>query len=128
MAAERPVRIPADGLVLDGLLGIPPGAVGIVLFAHGSGSSRLSPRNAFVARELRRAKMATLLFDLLSAEESEEPALVFDVELLARRLRAATDEGPRGRLLRGQHWRRRGADRRRRRPRDHGRGLPRRPS
>src|SRR5579884_489412 len=90
MAAERPVRIPADGLVLDGLLGIPPGAVGIVLFAHGSGSSRLSPRNAFVARELRRAKMATLLFDLLSAEESEEPALVFDVELLARRLRAAT--------------------------------------
>src|SRR5579875_2129976 len=76
MAAERPIRIPADGLLLEGLLGVPPDAVGIVLFAHGSGSSRLSPRNAFVARELRRAKMVTLLFDL---------------ELLARRLRAATE-------------------------------------
>ncbi len=91
MAAERPIRIPADGLLLEGLLGVPPDAVGIVLFAHGSGSSRLSPRNAFVARELRRAKMVTLLFDLLSVEESDEPALVFDVELLARRLRAATE-------------------------------------
>ena len=85
------VRIPADSVVLEGLLGVPSGAPGIVLFAHGSGSSRLSPRNTYVARELRQAAIGTLLFDLLTAEESEDRALVFDVEFLARRLRAATE-------------------------------------
>jgi dienelactone hydrolase len=85
------VRIPADSVVLEGLLGVPAGASGIVLFAHGSGSSRLSPRNTYVARELRQAAIGTLLFDLLTAEESEDRALVFDVEFLAGRLRAATD-------------------------------------
>jgi dienelactone hydrolase len=90
-ASPAAVRIPADSVVLDGLLGIPSGASGVVLFAHGSGSSRLSPRNTYVARELRQAAIGTLLFDLLTAEESEDRALVFDVELLARRLRAATD-------------------------------------
>jgi dienelactone hydrolase len=84
------VRIPADSVVLEGLLGVPSGASGIVLFAHGSGSSRLSPRNTYVARELRQAAIGTLLFDLLTAEESEDRGLVFDVEFLARRLRAAT--------------------------------------
>jgi putative phosphoribosyl transferase len=84
------VRIPADSVVLEGLLGVPSGAAGIVLFAHGSGSSRLSPRNTYVARELRQAAIGTLLFDLLTAEEAEDRALVFDVEFLARRLRAAT--------------------------------------
>jgi dienelactone hydrolase len=85
------VRIPADSVVLEGLLGVPSRASGIVLFAHGSGSSRLSPRNTYVARELRQAGIGTLLFDLLTADESEDRALVFDVELLARRLRAATE-------------------------------------
>jgi dienelactone hydrolase len=85
------VRIPADSVVLEGLLGVPPGAPAIVLFAHGSGSSRRSPRNAYVARELRQASIATLLFDLLTAEEAEDRARVFDVEFLARRLRAATE-------------------------------------
>jgi putative phosphoribosyl transferase len=85
------VRIPADSVVLEGLLGVPSGTAGLVLFAHGSGSSRLSPRNTRVARALRQAAIGTLLFDLLTAEESEDRALVFDVKLLARRLRAATE-------------------------------------
>jgi putative phosphoribosyl transferase len=85
------VRIPADSVVLEGLLGVPSGASGIVLFAHGSGSGRLSPRNSYVARELRRAAIGTLLFDLLTEEESEDRSLVFDVEFLARRLGAATE-------------------------------------
>jgi pimeloyl-ACP methyl ester carboxylesterase len=84
------VRIPADAVVLEGLLDVPSEAPGIVLFAHGSGSSRLSPRNTYVARELRQAAIGTFLFDLLTATEAEDRALVFDVELLARRLRAAT--------------------------------------
>ena len=75
---------------LDGTVGVPPGAQGIVLFAHGSGSSRLSPRNAYVARALREAGIATLLFDLLTEEEAANRANVFDVEFLARRLQAAT--------------------------------------
>jgi dienelactone hydrolase len=85
------VQIPADSVVLEGLLGVPGRAAGLVLFAHGSGSSRLSPRNAYVARALRQAAIGTLLFDLLTVEESEDRTLVFDVELLARRLRAATE-------------------------------------
>jgi putative phosphoribosyl transferase len=85
------VRIPADSVVLEGLLGVPVGARGVVLFAHGSGSSRLSPRNTYVARELRESAIGTLLFDLLTEEESADRALVFDVEFLARRLRAATE-------------------------------------
>ncbi|HZP42443.1 MAG TPA: dienelactone hydrolase family protein [Candidatus Binatia bacterium] len=89
--SPQDVRIPAGSVVLEGLLGVPAGARGVVLFAHGSGSSRLSPRNAFVARALRDAGIATLLFDLLTAEESEDRALVFDVELLGGRLRAATE-------------------------------------
>jgi len=75
---------------LDGTVGVPPGAQSIVLFAHGSGSSRLSPRNAYVARALREAGIATLLFDLLTPEEAANRANVFDVEFLARRLRDAT--------------------------------------
>jgi putative phosphoribosyl transferase len=91
MESHASVRIPTGPVVLDGLLDVPADAAGIVLFAHGSGSSRLSPRNTYVARELRRAAIGTLLFDLLTAEESEDRALVFDVEFLARRLRAATE-------------------------------------
>jgi putative phosphoribosyl transferase len=75
---------------LDGTVGLPAQAEGIVLFAHGSGSSRLSPRNAYVARALREAGIGTLLFDLLTEEEAANRANVFDVEFLARRLRDAT--------------------------------------
>jgi putative phosphoribosyl transferase len=87
--APAAVRIANGSTTLEGLLGVPPDAAGIVVFAHGSGSSRLSPRNAYVARALRRAAIATLLFDLLTPEESEDRRRVFDVALLARRLRAA---------------------------------------
>jgi putative phosphoribosyl transferase len=84
------VTIPVGAVRLPGLRHVPGGATGIVLFAHGSGSSRLSPRNTHVAARLREAGLATLLFDLLSEEESVDRALVFDVELLARRLAGAT--------------------------------------
>jgi len=87
---EQSVRIATDSVDLDGLLGVPAGAEGIVLFVHGSGSSRLSPRNSHVARCLRDAGIATLLFDLLTEREAADRANVFDMDLLARRLRAAT--------------------------------------
>jgi putative phosphoribosyl transferase len=92
---ERPVTIPAGQVSLEGGLGLPPGARGIVLFAHGSGSGRHSPRNRFVAQVLREAGLATLLMDLLTADEEAEDArtghLRFDIALLARRLMGATD-------------------------------------
>jgi putative phosphoribosyl transferase len=80
-----PVRLPGD-------LVAPPDARAIVLFAHGSGSSRRSPRNVAVADRLHEAGLATLLFDLLSDEESRDRALVFDIGLLASRLESATAE------------------------------------
>lgn len=92
---EKPVQVGADTVTLEGNLGIPPGAKGIVLFAHGSGSSRHSPRNRYVARRLRQAGLATLLIDLLTAteeaEDMEQAHLRFDIGLLARRLVGATD-------------------------------------
>ena len=76
--------------MLEGELSIPPEAKGLVLFAHGSGSSRHSPRNQFVARVLQEADIATLLFDLLTKEEEDEDYhtghLRFDIGLLAQRL------------------------------------------
>jgi putative phosphoribosyl transferase len=84
----REVRIEPEGL--DGLLGIPPGALGIVIFAHGSGSGRLSPRNNHVAAALRQAGLATFLLDLLKPEEESDRRNVFDIELLAERLALAT--------------------------------------
>src|SRR5262245_30840671 len=96
-AAERtePSSIPVDGVHLSGDLGMPAGASGIVLFAHGSGSSRRSVRNRFVASRLRAAGLATLLMDLLTPAEEvldEEGGgrLRFDIGLLARRLEAAS--------------------------------------
>ncbi|MBI4293143.1 MAG: alpha/beta hydrolase [Betaproteobacteria bacterium] len=83
------VSIPVGGIRLGGNLHIPSGATGIVTFAHGSGSSRLSPRNRSVARELQNAGLATLLMDLLEEEESEDRSKVFDIELLASRLLGA---------------------------------------
>ncbi len=90
-ARERLVHVPADGVLLEGALAIPPGARGIVLFAHGSGSSRHSPRNTFVAGVLRHGGLATLLIDLLSREEDAYYRSRFDIELLTRRLLAATE-------------------------------------
>lgn len=89
------VRIPAGGVYLIGDLSVPSDAHGLVLFAHGSGSSRRSSRNRFVAGELNQQHLATLLFDLLTeAEELEEQYtrhLRFDIGMLADRLAAATD-------------------------------------
>jgi putative phosphoribosyl transferase len=89
------VRIPAGTVALDGDLEVPPDARGIVLFAHGSGSGRHSPRNRSVARALQEAGLATLLFDLLTrAEEAGDlhhERNRFDIETLAARLVAATD-------------------------------------
>ena len=89
--AATPVAIAADGVVLPGALTVPTGAPAVVLFAHGSGSSRHSPRNLEVASVLRTAGLGTFLFDLLTPAEEGERSLVFDVDLLAGRLAAATD-------------------------------------
>jgi dienelactone hydrolase len=87
--------IPADGALLEGELTIPDGAVGMVAFAHGSGSSRQSPRNRSVAEALNHDRLATLLFDLLEQREEEldrrTGELRFDIALLGRRLVAALD-------------------------------------
>ena len=87
----EPVVIPAAGMQLQGTLTLPPYPLGVVLFAHGSGSSRFSARNRRVANTLVAANIGTLLFDLLSDREETERANVFDVELLAGRLQQATD-------------------------------------
>jgi len=84
-------RVQVSPLALEGLLRVPPGATGMVVFAHGSGSGRHSPRNNHVADALGRAGLATLLFDLLRDEESADRRNVFDIALLARRLRLAID-------------------------------------
>ena len=93
-SAESDLSIPAQTVTLDGELTIPPAAAGLVLFAHGSGSSRHSPRNQFVARAIREAGVGTFLFDLLTREEEGEDdvtgRLRFDIGLLARRLAEAT--------------------------------------
>lgn len=83
---ERNVQIAKGKLALEGVLGIPTDTRGVVAFAHGSGSGRLSPRNNFVARHLQRDRLATLLLDLLTEEEAEDRRKVFDIDLLADRL------------------------------------------
>lgn len=92
---EHSVRILTDNATLEGDLYIPRNDQAIVVFAHGSGSSRHSPRNRYVARELQKAGLATLLFDLLTREEEildiQSGYLRFDIKLLARRLVGATD-------------------------------------
>ena len=105
--AERPVRVAAGRVTVEGNLVVPEGAAGVVLFAHGSGSSRLSPRNRSVARALQERGLATLLIDLLTAEEEaidvQTAHLRFDIGLLADRLAGATDwllEQPETRHLR----------------------------
>ena len=88
-AAAEAITIAPVGL--DGFLTLPTPGHGVVLFAHGSGSGRNSPRNRFVARELHKAGLGTLLFDLLTATEARDRYNVFDIDLLARRLVLATD-------------------------------------
>lgn len=83
------VRVPADGIFLEGALDVPPDARGVVVFSHGSGSGRRSPRNRFVAGALREAQLATLLLDLLTGPEDEDEARRFDIPLLTGRLAAA---------------------------------------
>ncbi|MDY7105134.1 MAG: phosphoribosyltransferase family protein [Actinomycetota bacterium] len=87
---DQEVEVHAGAVWLPGRLTVPEGAHGLVVFAHGSGSSRHSPRNREVAAALNRAGLATLLLDLLTVDEEDARANVFDVELLARRLLGAT--------------------------------------
>jgi dienelactone hydrolase len=104
--SHRSVRLPVDSAALEGDLALPEDTSGVVLFAHGSGSSRRSSRNRFVASEINRAGLATLLIDLLTAEEGivdmRTAHLRFDIGLLAQRLVGATDwlmQHPETRLL-----------------------------
>jgi len=85
-----PVRIQAGDVWLNGDLTLPDVVRGLVIFAHGSGSSRLSPRNRFVARELQKAGLATLLFDLLTELEDQDYENRFNIDLLTQRLILAT--------------------------------------
>jgi dienelactone hydrolase len=95
LTKQLEVEIPAAGVFLQGRLTVPESALGVVLFAHGSGSSRHSPRNRFVARALQEAGLATLLMDLLTDKEEaidlQTRQLRFDISLLAGRLLEAVD-------------------------------------
>ncbi len=92
---QKLITVCSDSEKLEGMLGVPAGATGIVLFAHGSGSSRHSPRNNYVAEQLRDEGIGTLLFDLLTVEEDRidrrTRKLRFDIDLLTRRLAGATE-------------------------------------
>jgi len=90
-AIERTIQVQSSEARLEGMLGIPEGAKGVVLFAHGSGSGRFSPRNQYVARVLREGGIGTLLIDLLEEWESDDRSKVFDIDLLAERLLSATE-------------------------------------
>jgi pimeloyl-ACP methyl ester carboxylesterase len=91
MPGDDLVYIPVDGTDLEGELIVPEGASGLVVFAHGSGSSRHSPRNNYVAEVLRERGLGTLLFDLLTEAEDRDRANRFDISLLTDRLLAATE-------------------------------------
>ena len=92
---EREIHVPLGSVTLEGNLGVPENARGVVLFAHGSGSGRHSRRNRYVAEELRLARLGTLLIDLLTPEEEEIDSrtrhLTFDIGLLTERLAGITD-------------------------------------
>ena len=87
---ENAVKIPIDNVILNGNLNLPPNAKAVVLFAHGSGSGRFSPRNQYVAKEFNKAGIGTLLLDLLTSDEEEEDMVTaeyrFNIGLLARTL------------------------------------------
>jgi pimeloyl-ACP methyl ester carboxylesterase len=86
---ESLVLIPSGRVQLEGGLELPPAPVGVVVFSHGSGSGRHSPRNRYVAQELRSAGLATLLLDLLTVREDTDYEVRFDIDLLTERLRDA---------------------------------------
>jgi pimeloyl-ACP methyl ester carboxylesterase len=88
---ETLVRVAVDDAELEGALAVPEGATGLVVFAHGSGSSRTSPRNNFVAETLRDRGLGTFLFDLLTEAEDRDREARFDVSLLTERLVAVTE-------------------------------------
>jgi putative phosphoribosyl transferase len=92
---EYPISIPCDDVHLNGLLHIPSSPKGMVIFAHGSGSSRFSPRNQYIAKVLKQSKIGTLLFDLLTPKEDEIDSKTsqyrFDINFLANRLVASTN-------------------------------------
>ena len=92
---QTEMKIPVGNVTVEGTLTLPPGTKGVVLFAHGSGSSRFSPRNQYVAKEFNKAKIGTLLFDLLTQEEEETDVVTaeyrFNIALLAERLIGATE-------------------------------------
>jgi putative phosphoribosyl transferase len=94
-SSKQSIIIPLGNISLGGDLCVPPAATGLIIFAHGSGSSRFSPRNRYVAEFLNREKQATLLFDLLTTQEEEVDIftrrLRFDIELLAMRMRLTTE-------------------------------------
>ena len=91
MTRKLSVSIPVGACALDGVLELPADPIGVVLFAHGSGSSRMSPRNRQVAAELRSAGVATLLIDLLTTTEDATYHNRFDIEVLTRRLHACAN-------------------------------------
>lgn len=98
----KEVIIPTGSVELHGQLSLLPAATGVVLFAHGSGSSRFSPRNTYVANVLQQRGIGTLLFDLLTPGEDQNYATRFDIDLLTQRLLAATTwllDGPATKLL-----------------------------
>jgi putative phosphoribosyl transferase len=87
---SQPVTISSEAISLSAFLGIPAKPTGVVLFAHGSGSGRFSPRNRFVAEQLQQGGIATLLIDLLTTDEAEDRRNVFDIDLLADRVLLAS--------------------------------------
>jgi len=89
VSQDRPRLVTIGPKQLEGVLSVPEPVIGLVIFAHGSGSSRLSPRNSYVAEQLQDRAMATLLFDLLTEEEASDRRNVFHVSLLASRLEEA---------------------------------------
>ena len=109
--SQHHVEIPSGRRRLSGILHVPPGATGVIAFAHGSGSGRFSPRNQFAARVLQESRLATLLLDLLEEEEAPDRKKVFDIELLADRLESAATwlsgepatRGPAARLFRSEY-------------------------
>ncbi len=85
------IKLPVGSVHVEGMLEVPTDPIGLILFAHGSGSSRLSPRNNYVAGELRHARLGTLLMDLLTPEEDRNYDTRFDISLLTQRLSKAID-------------------------------------
>ena len=86
ISTQQAVSIPAGPVFLEGTLHLPAAPTGVVIFSHGSGSGRFSPRNQFVASELRKLGLGTLLLDLLTEDEERDYDLRFDIDLLTQRL------------------------------------------